>query len=137
MELIRSRGTCLHRASASQTQLAQRLDWSVAGFGNRGGITREHRACGHLRVDPIRLPASAAAVSIGLVNLDHVQSSSPQMPTQPGTPRRGAFDTDREDLTEAGHPARQIPIAARCGRERRGVELAAELIEDATTWKSL
>src|SRR5207245_2683112 len=45
------------------------------------------------------------------------------------TPRGCPFNPEREDLTEAAHPAGQVAAAARRGRERRGVEQAAELVE--------
>src|SRR3954452_25341790 len=51
------------------------------------------------------------------------------MPRQTGTPRRRAFNTQRQNLTEARDPLGQVAIAARCRRERRGVELAAEFVE--------
>jgi hypothetical protein len=84
----------------------------------------------HLHVDPVRLPAPAAPMTIRLIHLDDVQAACTQMAAQPRAPRPGAFDTERENFTEAGHPSSQVAIPASGGRERFGVELAAEFVED-------
>jgi hypothetical protein len=76
VQLVRSRGAGLHRAGSGETQLAERFDGTVTGFGKRGGIAGEHGPGGHLRVDPIGFPAPAAPMPIGLIHLDDVQASS-------------------------------------------------------------
>jgi hypothetical protein len=76
-------------------------------------------------------------MTIGLIHLDDVQSASTEMPAQPGTPRRGALDTDREDFPEAAQPARQVAITASGRGKRFGVELAAELVEHDRDMKLL
>ena len=69
-------------------------------------------------------------MTVGLIHLDDIQSAGSKMAAQTRTPRPGAFHTEREDFTEAGHPASQVAIPAAGGRERFRVELAAEFVED-------
>ena len=137
VQLIRSRSAGFDRAGTSETQLTERLDRTVTRFRERSGVTREHRSSCHLRVETIRLPAPAAPMAVGLIHLDDVQSTRTQVAAQARAPRPGAFDTQREDFTEAGHPAREVAIAASGGRERFGVELAAEFVEDDHDMKIL
>jgi hypothetical protein len=54
--------------------------------------------------------------------------STQNLPAQTCSLRHGALDAEREDL--AGHPAGEIPITARRGRQRRPIEAAAEPVED-------
>ena len=122
-------GAGLHRACSRNPNLAQRLDGSVTGLGQRGGITGEHGTGCDLGVETIGLALPAALVPIGLVDLDHVETSLTQVPAQTRSPRTGTFDADGEHLTEVGDPTGQLAIAAWCRRERGHVELAAELVK--------
>ena len=110
VHLVRRRGAGLHRTRSSEAELAQRFDrarrrlWGPRSRRRRARLGRPSprrwdRTC----------PCGAGVVTVGLVHLDHVQPSSPQVPAEPSTPRRGAFDTDREDFTEARHTSRSAP----------------------------
>jgi hypothetical protein len=130
VQLVRSRGAGLHRAGPGETHLAECFDRTITRFRQCGGVTRTYGPGRHLGIDPIGLPAPTTPMTIRLVHLDDVQSAYAQMPGQTRAPRSGAFDTEREDFTQAGHPARQVAIAATGGRERCRVERAAEFVED-------
>ena len=62
-------------------------------------------------------------------HLDHRDILSGEVTGQARTPRAGAFDTDRDDLTEGAQPAQQLPVAGRGRRELCGAEHPAEIVE--------
>src|ERR671918_1064793 len=99
------------------------------GLGCGGGVASEDRSCRRLGIDRVGLAAASPVVTVRLVDLDHVQPPGAQMPGQSRTPRAGAFHPDRQHLPEAGDPAGQVLVAARRGRERRGVQQPAQLVE--------
>ena len=78
VELVGRRGAGLHCTCSSDSELAERLDGTVAGLGCGGGVAGEDRSCSRLGIDRVGLAAASPVVTVRLVDLDHVHPAGTQ-----------------------------------------------------------
>jgi hypothetical protein len=104
--------------AAHHQQRADRLDITIGRLRDPRRTARQRGACRFDRVELVGLAIAAPLLTVGTVDLDHHQPPTPQMTSQPGTVRAGAFHSDPIHDTEARKPAGQLDIARRSRRER-------------------
>ena len=128
----------LHRFARSisvweaRTGVARGAGRPRPGHGRLRGadrLTGEHGSCRCLGIGRVGFAAPSAALAVRSVHLDHLHAGIGQKPGQPGTPRAGAFHSDRAELAEAAQPPEQRSISAESRRELLGAEHPAQLVE--------
>src|SRR5918995_3836225 len=68
VELVGRSGAGLHCTCSSDSELAERLDGTVAGLGCGGGVAGEDRSCSRLGIDRVGLAAASPVVTVRLVD---------------------------------------------------------------------
>ncbi len=116
----------LHCASPGNSQQPDRLDGSRGRLRGADRLTGEHGSCGCLGIGRVGLAALSAGLAVRSVHLDHLHAGIGQKPGQPGTPRAGAFHSDRAELAESAQPPEQRSISAESRRELLGAEHPAQ-----------
>jgi hypothetical protein len=119
----------LYCASPGNSQQPDRLDGSRGRLRGADRLTGEHGSCGCLGIGRVGLAALSAGLAVRSVHLDHLHAGIGQKPGQPGTPRAGAFHSDRAELAESAQPPEQRSISAESRRELLGAEHPAQLVD--------
>ena len=108
----------LHGAAPSDAQQTDRLHSPSRRLRGAGCFAGLHGTSSSDRISGVGLTEAAATLPVRTHHLHDTHALSGEEPVQTGTPRPGAFDTDRVDVAETSQPAQQLAIPGLGGRER-------------------
>jgi hypothetical protein len=77
---------------------------AVRRLGDTAGSTRQDRPGRLHRVDGVGLGEYATKLTVGAIDLDHLEPLTTQVPRQAGATGAGGFHSDTSDRPEAGQP---------------------------------
>lgn len=128
-QLVETRDARLAAGALGDQQGPHGFHVAVRRLGDTAGSTRQHRPGSLHRVDGVGLAEYATKLTVGAVDLDHLEPLTAQVPSQAGAIGTGAFHSDTSDRPEAGQPPVQRAEALRCRRERLDAQHAAVGVE--------
>jgi hypothetical protein len=130
-ELVKTGDAGLATGSFGDQQRPHRFDRTVAGLGNAGGSPGEHGSSSLDGISRVGLPGPPAGLTVGSIDLDHLESAAPQMASQTRTVGTGALHTDALHLAEPDKPVMQLGKSGGGRRERLDRQHTAVDIHDS------
>ena len=122
-------GAGFDRAISCDFELPHHLDGAVGRLGRRGGLPREHRAGGRLRVDSVRLARGSTQTPIDSIHFHDPMTRAVDRTGQADAVAAGPFNADGLDATIRLGPGEQRSIPLRIGTERVGAQADAPAID--------
>ena len=122
-------GAGFDRAISCDFELPHHLDGAVGRLGRRGGLPREHRAGGRLRVDSVRLARGSTQTPIDSIHFHDLMTRAVDRTGQADAVAAGPFNADGLDATIRLGPGEQRSIPLRIGTERVGAQADAPAID--------
>ena len=119
----------LTAAISCDFELPHHLDGAVGRLGRRGGLSREHRAGGRLRVDRVRLARGSTQTPIDSIHFHDPMPRAVDRTGQADAVAAGPFNADGLDATIRLGPGEQRSIPLRIGTERVGAQADAPAID--------
>lgn len=127
--LVDRLGALASGAALGDHQGTDRFHGAVPALGGSSCPARQGSSgCAH-RVEGIGLAGSATFLTIGAVDLDHLDTSGGEMASQAGSIATRPLHTNQHDGPETAQPREQSTISARVGRELLDAEQTSDGIE--------